>query len=115
MYDIVRSYWAIESCQISLWFGHDAFPAALVEPERDIVGNRVAGSDVNIEAGLLSLEGQRQMVVFQILRIRQRHDGSPLQANCVLPSSRLRLGKRGQLEQSTIWTNLAPLQWACCN
>jgi hypothetical protein len=72
---IPRPHAGIESEKMLLRLDDDAPPAALVKPQRDVVGNRVSGSDVDIDTAPLAGEGERQMVVLHVLRVRKLHRG----------------------------------------
>src|SRR5262245_51767312 len=52
----------IEGREVSLWLDDNAAPAAFVKPHRNIVGDRMAGADVDVETGALALKGEREVV-----------------------------------------------------
>ena len=62
----------IEGGELRLRLANDAAPAALVEPLRDVVGHRMAAADVDVEAGLLPGEGEREVVVLEVLGVGER-------------------------------------------
>src|SRR5262249_13539431 len=68
---VARSQPSIERRQFGLRLDDDPAPAALVEPERHVVRDRVPGADIDVGAGLLSREGERKVIVLEALRIRQ--------------------------------------------
>jgi hypothetical protein len=51
----------------------DAAPALQVKPERDVVGDRMAGTHVDVEPARLIGENPRQVVILEVLRIGQIH------------------------------------------
>ena len=50
---VARAQAGVECSQLCLRLDHHPFPAALVEPERHIVGHGMTGADVEVGAGLL--------------------------------------------------------------
>ncbi len=66
---VARAQPVVERSQVRLRFDDDPSPAALVEPERHVVSDRMAGADVDIDAGILACEREREMVVLEILRV----------------------------------------------
>ena len=60
----------------------EAAPALQVEPERDVVGDRVPCPDIDVEPVRLPGEQARQMVVLEVLRVRQIHRLALFSAHC---------------------------------
>src|SRR5262245_27737170 len=70
---IARAQPRIEIDEFLLRLDRNALPAALVEKERHVVRDRVAGADINVGALALSAEGQPQMRVLHVLRVGKVH------------------------------------------
>jgi hypothetical protein len=68
----------IEIDQLLLRLDGDALPAALVEKERDIVRDRMAGADVDVGTMMPLSESNREVGVLHILRIGEVHAVDPL-------------------------------------
>ena len=65
--EIARTQPLVQCRKFRLRLDYNALPAALVEPERDVIGNRMPCTDINIGPGGLSRKGQREMIVLEIL------------------------------------------------
>ena len=72
-HDVARAQAWIKRCKRSLRLDDEAGPAALVEPHRDVVGDGVPAADVDVEACRLTGESQRQVIVLEVLRVREVH------------------------------------------
>src|ERR1700722_18259428 len=70
---VARAQAGVQGGEFRLRLDHDAAPAPFVEPERDIVGARVAAADVDIGSCLLSGEGEGEMIVLEVLRVGKLH------------------------------------------
>jgi hypothetical protein len=70
---IARAGMTVESVQTVLRLDHDPAPAGEVEVERHVVGHRVTAADVDIEPIALVREGERQVVVLEVLRVGELH------------------------------------------
>jgi len=67
--DVARPDVGIKCGEVLLRLDDDAAPALQVEPERDVVGDRVPGTDVDVEPVGLTGEQARQMVILEVLRV----------------------------------------------
>src|SRR5262249_44733645 len=63
----------VERGKLWLRLDTDAGPATLIEPERHVVGDRMAGADIDIEAGALRAERLPQMIILKVLRVGEVH------------------------------------------
>src|SRR4051794_34302630 len=70
---VTRPQSRIQASQLRLRLDDDAAPAALIEPEGNIVRDRMPAADIDVEARLLAGESERQMIVLEVLRIGQLH------------------------------------------
>ncbi len=66
---IARAQPRIKRRERRLRLDHKALPAALVEPERNIVGDRMPGADIDVAPARLAREGEREVIVLEILRV----------------------------------------------
>jgi hypothetical protein len=65
--EIARAQPLIQRRKFRLRLDDYALPAALIEPERHVVGNRMPCTDIDIGSSGLSREGKREMIVLEIL------------------------------------------------
>jgi hypothetical protein len=70
---VARSQSAEKIEEIALRLDDNALPAAFVEPERNVIGDRVSAADIDIRTGTLAREGEPQMIVFHVLRVGEVH------------------------------------------
>jgi hypothetical protein len=62
---------------------HEAAPALEVEPEGDVVRDRVAGADVHVRAGLDIREDEIEMIVLEILCVGKLHHFACCAGRCL--------------------------------
>ena len=62
---IARAQPLVQRHEFRLRLDDDALPAAFIEPERHVVGNRMPGTDIDIGPSGLSREGKREMIVLE--------------------------------------------------
>ena len=65
--EIARTQPLVQRHKFRLRLDDNALPAALIEPERHVVGDRMPCTDIDIGPGGLSREGKREMIVLEIL------------------------------------------------
>ena len=65
--EIARTQPLVQRLKFRLRLDDDAVPAALIEPEGHVVGNRMPCADIDIGPSGLSREGKREMIVLEIL------------------------------------------------
>ena len=65
--EVARTQALVQRRKFGLRLDHNALPAAFVEPERNVVGNRMPCTDIDIGPGGLSREGKRKMIVLEVL------------------------------------------------
>ena len=65
--EIPRAQPLVQRHKFRLWLDYNSSPAAFIEPERHVVGNRMPCTDIDIGPSALSREGQRKMIVLEIL------------------------------------------------
>ena len=70
---VARAQAGVKGGEFRLRLDDDAAPTPLIEPERDIVGDRVAAADVDIGPALLSGEGEGEVIVLEVLRVGKLH------------------------------------------
>ena len=70
---ITRAQPRVEIDELLLRLDGDALPAALVEKERHIVRDWVAGADVDVGTSVPAAEGEPEVRVFHVLRVGKIH------------------------------------------
>jgi hypothetical protein len=71
--DVARPHVRVKVGKIRLRLDREAAPALQVEPERDVVGDRVPRPDIDVEAVRLAGEDAGQVVILQVLCVGQFH------------------------------------------
>ncbi len=66
---VARAQPRVQAGEVSLRLDHNTAPSSLVEPERHVVGDRVPGAHIDIGAGLLAREREREMIILEVLRV----------------------------------------------
>ena len=64
---VARTQPLVQRHKVRLRLDYNALPAAFIEPERHVVGNRVPCTDIDIGPSRLSRKGKREMIVLEIL------------------------------------------------
>ena len=87
--DVVRAQVLIERAEPLLRLDHDPAPALQIEVKRHVVGDRVPGADVDIEPVRLPVEDLGEVVVLEVLGVREVHGArlTPLPACGERPNS----------------------------
>src|SRR5256714_7246847 len=75
--DIAGAHERIELDQLALRFDHQPAPSLQIEPARYVIGDRVPGTHIDIEAARLALEGAGEVIVLEIGGVRQVHGREP--------------------------------------
>ena len=70
---VARAHVGVDVGQRLLRLDHETAPSPKVEPERYVVGHGVAAAHVDVGSGVLAGEHQLQVVVLEVLRVRELH------------------------------------------
>ena len=70
---VARAHMGVDVGQCLLRLDHQSAPSPKVEPERYVVGDRVAAAYVDVSSPVLAGEHQLQVVVLEVLRVRELH------------------------------------------
>ena len=76
MQAIARPHRAAERGERRVRLDRDAAPAREIERERDVVVDRMAGADVDVEAGRLPVEAAPEMEILEALRVGEGWEAS---------------------------------------
>jgi hypothetical protein len=70
---VARSHVGVDVGQRLLRLDHETAPALEIEPERHVVGDRVAAAHVDVGSRRLAGEHEVEVVVLEVLRIGELH------------------------------------------